>query len=108
MHLPRVSVGLPVCNGANFIAETLRSLTVRLGKTWKSLSPIMHLPTGLPKSALSSVESIHAYATRAVRRRLRPADNHNRAFVLCSGQYFKWAAHDDVCAPEFLAQCVPV
>jgi len=34
--------------------------------------------------------------------------NYNRIFQLSSGQYFKWAAHDDICAPEFLTQCVAV
>jgi hypothetical protein len=24
------------------------------------------------------------------------------------GRYFKWAAHDDVCAPTFLERCVEV
>ena len=32
--------------------------------------------------------------------------NHNRVFELAYGEYFKWAAHDDVHAPTFLERCV--
>jgi glycosyltransferase involved in cell wall biosynthesis len=34
--------------------------------------------------------------------------NYNRAFSYSSGEYFKWAAHDDVLAPEFLSKCIKV
>jgi glycosyltransferase involved in cell wall biosynthesis len=34
------------------------------------------------------------------------APNFNRAFDLSRGKYFKWAAHDDLMEPEFLARCV--
>lgn len=34
--------------------------------------------------------------------------NYNRAFHYSTGEYFKWAAHDDVLAPEFLSECVKV
>src|SRR5262249_12842471 len=27
-------------------------------------------------------------------------------FMLARGRYFRWAAYDDVCAPEYLARCV--
>lgn len=36
------------------------------------------------------------------------ARNGNRTIQLATGQYFKWAHHDDLCAPEFLARCVEV
>jgi glycosyltransferase involved in cell wall biosynthesis len=34
--------------------------------------------------------------------------NYNRVFKLSQGTYFKWAAHDDLCTPNFLATCVDV
>lgn len=34
--------------------------------------------------------------------------NYNRAFSYANGEYFKWAAHDDVLAPEFLSKCANV
>jgi hypothetical protein len=37
---------------------------------------------------------------------LGAARNFNRVFELCRGEYFKWAAHDDLCDREFLSRCV--
>lgn len=34
--------------------------------------------------------------------------NFNRVFELAKGKYFRWAAHDDLYSPTFLAQCVEV
>ncbi|MHC4952196.1 MAG: glycosyltransferase family 2 protein [Planctomycetota bacterium] len=34
--------------------------------------------------------------------------NFNRVFELSKGQYFKWMAHDDIIAPDFLARCITV
>lgn len=34
--------------------------------------------------------------------------NFNRVFELSQGEYSKWAACDNVCAPDFLARCVEV
>jgi GT2 family glycosyltransferase len=34
------------------------------------------------------------------------APNYNKTFELARGDYFKWAAHDDICAPTFLQRCV--
>jgi glycosyltransferase involved in cell wall biosynthesis len=39
---------------------------------------------------------------------LGPAENFNRCFRLARGEYFKWAAHDDVCLPTYLERCVAV
>jgi glycosyltransferase involved in cell wall biosynthesis len=36
------------------------------------------------------------------------AKNFRRVFALSSGEYFKWAAHDDLFAPTFLERCVKV
>ena len=41
-------------------------------------------------------------------RNLGGAWNYNRVFALASGQYFKWAAHDDNLEPGFLQCCVDV
>jgi hypothetical protein len=36
------------------------------------------------------------------------AGNYRSVFHLSSGQYFKWAAHDDICQRQFLAKCVDI
>jgi glycosyltransferase involved in cell wall biosynthesis len=32
--------------------------------------------------------------------------NYARVFELAQGEYFKWAAHDDMCRPQFLSRCI--
>jgi glycosyltransferase involved in cell wall biosynthesis len=60
-------------------------------------------------------EIARAYAARDERIRyhrnpknLGLAGNHNRVFALAQGKYFKWAAADDQCRPDYLARCVEV
>jgi glycosyltransferase involved in cell wall biosynthesis len=41
-------------------------------------------------------------------RNIGAAGNYNRVFSLARGEYFKWAAHDDVLAPTFIERTVEV
>lgn len=108
IHPPRVSIGLPVYNGENFIQETLDSL---LAQTFQNFELII-----CDNASTDRTETIcREYATKDKRIRyyrnsenLGAAKNYNRTFELSTGQYFKWAAHDDLCAPEFLERCVEI
>lgn len=105
---PRVSIGLPVYNGAAYLAETLDSL---LDQTWTDFELIIS-----DNASTDATQDIcRSYAARDARIRylrnrenLGAAANYNRVFHLSSGEYFKWAAADDLCAPEFLERCVEV
>lgn len=105
---PRVSIGMPVYNGQNFIVETLESL---LAQSYTDFELII-----CDNASTDGTEAIcHDYATRDPRIRYHrnetnigaPA-NYNLCFELARGEYFKWAAHDDLCAPTFLERCVEV
>jgi glycosyltransferase involved in cell wall biosynthesis len=105
---PRVSIGLPVFNGESFLAQTLDSI---LAQTYSDFELIISDNASTDKTE----EICQAYATRDHRIRyfrnatnLGAAKNYNRVFELSSGEYFKWAAHDDLCAPEYLERCVEV
>ena len=105
---PRVSVGLPVYNGALFIEEAVASF---LTQTFEDFELII-------------VDNASTDGTGAICRRLAAQDeriryvcnasnigaaaNFNKAFHLSTGAYFKWAAADDVCLPEFLQRCVEI
>ena len=63
----------------------------------------------------STQEIARDFAARDARVRYHREDenagaaaNFNRAFELTSGEYFKWAAHDDLHDPEYLASCIDV
>jgi glycosyltransferase involved in cell wall biosynthesis len=105
---PRVSVGIPVFNGEQFLAEALDSI---LAQTFKDFEIVISDNGSTDRTELICC----SYAARDPRIRYYRNDtnrgaawNHNRVFELARGEYFKWQSHDDVCAPEFLEACVPV
>jgi glycosyltransferase involved in cell wall biosynthesis len=105
---PRVSVGLPVFNGGQFLPAALDSI---LTQTYSNFELIIS-----DNASTDNTEEIcRAYADRDGRINylrnkfnIGAAKNYNRVFELSSGDYFKWAAHDDLCAPEYLERCVEV
>ncbi|MGH7450285.1 MAG: glycosyltransferase family 2 protein [bacterium] len=105
-HKPRVSIGLPVFNGENYLEETLKSI---LSQTYSDFELIIS-----DNASTDNTQKIcQDYAARDQRVRyfrneenIGAARNFNRVFELSSGQYFKWAAHDDLIAPDYLQKCV--
>jgi glycosyltransferase involved in cell wall biosynthesis len=105
---PRVSIGLPVFNGENHIEQALESI---LAQTYSDLELIICDNASTDRTQ----EICQAYAAKDRRIRyhrnetnLGGVRNYNRTFELSSGRYFKWAAHDDALAPDFLRRCVQV
>ena len=107
-HGPRVSIGLPVYNGENFLEEAIVSL---LAQSFEDFELII-----ADNASTDNTEAIcQTYASRDKRIRyvrskenIGAARNFNLTFTLATGEYFKWAAHDDVCRADFLARCVDV
>lgn len=105
---PQVSIGLPVYNGENFLAAAIESI---LAQTFQDFELII-----CDNASTDQTEAIcRHYAAQDDRiryyrndRNLGAAPNYNRTFDLATGQYFKWAAHDDLCGPTFLEACVAV
>jgi len=105
---PRVSIGLPVFNGERFVAEAIDSI---LAQTFEDFELIIS-----DNASRDGTEEIcRRYAEkderiRFVRNRENygAAFNFNQTFHLSRGEFFKWAAHDDVLCPEFLERCVGV
>lgn len=105
---PRVSIGMPVFNGEKYLREALDSL---LAQTYRDFEIIIS-----DNASTDHTQQIcHEYATKDSRihyyrneKNLGAPRNFNRVFELSSGEYFKWAAYDDVLAPEFLQKCVSI
>jgi len=105
---PRVSVGMPVYNGERYLAEAVDSL---LAQTYEDFEVIICDNASTDRTG----EIARSYAARDTRVRyarneknLGAGGNFRRGFALASGEYFRWAASDDVCAPQSLARCVEV
>jgi glycosyltransferase involved in cell wall biosynthesis len=105
---PRVSIGLPVFNGENYIEEALDSI---LAQTYADFELVISDNASTDRTP--QICQDYAAKDRRIRYFRNPENlggvrNYNRAFELSSGEYFKWAGHDDVLAPEFLERCVQV
>jgi glycosyltransferase involved in cell wall biosynthesis len=105
---PLVSIGLPVYNGENYLPEAIDSI---LAQTFTNFELII-----CDNASIDSTQTIcETAAARDPRIKyyrsevnLGAARNFNRTFELATGKYFKWMAHDDVLAHEFLEKCVNV
>lgn len=103
----KVSLGLPVYNGARYVAAAIESvLSQTLGEFELVISD---------NASTDATGSIcRQFAARDPRVRYTRLDdnigailNFARVYDLCAGgECFKWVAHDDVIKPRFLESCV--
>lgn len=99
---------MPVYNGERFLAEALESI---LGQTYPDLELIIS-----DNASEDGTEAIcRRFAAQDERikycrsdQNLGAAKNFNRVFELSSGDYFKWAAADDLCASTYVERCVEI
>ncbi|CAN5359861.1 glycosyltransferase family 2 protein [soil metagenome] len=97
---------MPVYNGAKYMREAIESL---LAQTYTNFELIIS-----DNGSTDATQSICAeYAARDPRvrvfrfeRNMGPAANYNKCVELARGEFYKFAAHDDVCAPMFVEKCV--
>jgi glycosyltransferase involved in cell wall biosynthesis len=103
---PLVSIGMPVYNGERYLPEALDSL---LAQDYRNI-----VITISDNASTDATEAIcRRYAERDGRIRYHRAAqnmgavwNFNRAFELSEGEYFMWAAFDDLREPAFVSKCL--
>ena len=104
--VPRLSIGLPVYNGEEYLAESLDAL---LGQSYEDFELII--------TDNASTDGTEAICRRYVRQDSRvryerlpknigAANNHNYVFSLTRGELFKWASHDALYGRDLLRRCV--
>lgn len=106
MAEPRVGIGLPVFNGANYLRETLRGL---MDQTFTDFEVLIS-----DNASADETHDIIADAAREdsrFRYQIHPENigahrNYNSLVPKLTNPYFKWVAHDDLIAPTFLERCV--
>ncbi len=107
-HVPRVSIGLAVYNGEKYLEQAIDSI---LAQTFTDFELIISDNASTDRTP----EICKQYAEKDARIRYHQnamniggANNENQTFRMSRGNYFRWAAHDDMLAPELLQKCVEV
>ncbi len=103
---PLVSIGLPVFNGAQFLAESIESLLMQTYKNIKLIISDNASTDATPEicKRYGSLDSRLSYSRLS--ENIGGVPNANRVFSLASGRYFMWAAHDDLWKPTYVEKCV--
>ena len=103
---PPLSIGMPVYNGANFIAVAIDSI---LGQTFGDFELIVSDNCSTDETPAI----VREFAAKDPRVRFHrnainqgASRNFNIAFELSRGKYFKWAAHDDFLESSYLQACI--
>jgi glycosyltransferase involved in cell wall biosynthesis len=102
----RLSIGMPVYNGEQYLEEALNSIQVQTYEDFELIisdNASTDRTREICKEISATDQRIRYFQNH---RNLGAAKNYNRVFELSTGEYFKWAAHDDVLAPVFLEKCV--
>jgi glycosyltransferase involved in cell wall biosynthesis len=101
-----LSVGLAVYNGEPYLEEALESIRTQ---TFQDFELIISDNASTDRTGAICEE----YARRNPRVRyhrnatnIGGANNENQTFRMSRSKYFRWAAHDDVCAPELFERCI--
>ena len=103
---PRVTVGLPVFNGERYLRAAIEAIRAQ---TLTDFELILS-----DNASTDGTEAIcREYAARDDRihyqreeRNIGAAGNFNSVLARARADLFKWAAYDDLCAPELLERCV--
>lgn len=103
---PRVSIGLPVYNGERFVGEAISSI---LAQDFEDIELVVS--DNCSTDATPDICSDFAAADSRVKfirqpENLGAAKNYNVVFAESSGDFFKWAAHDDAIRPGFVSACL--
>jgi glycosyltransferase involved in cell wall biosynthesis len=106
--MPLISIGLPVYNGEAFLPQALDSLLSQTVADFELIISDNASRDRTPDICVSYAKLDARIKYSRTDKLLRPGENYNRTLELSSGKYFKWAAHDDVCAPTFLDKCLEV
>jgi glycosyltransferase involved in cell wall biosynthesis len=101
-----VTIGVPVYNGAHYVAAALDCL---IAQTFQDIEILVSDNA----STDATGEIVRGYAARDPRikyfrndRNIGAQPNYNRTFDNATGKYLKWHACDDLIAPSYIEKCV--
>jgi glycosyltransferase involved in cell wall biosynthesis len=103
---PRLTIGLPVYNGENFLSQAIEAL---LGQSFDDFELVISDNASFDGTAdickqYEKQDSRVRYFRQS--RNIGLSPNHNFTLDVARGELFKWAAHDDLYARDLLKLCV--
>ena len=103
---PRLSIGLPVYNGEEYLAESIEAL---LGQTFEDFELI--IADNASTDGTAAICRRYMEQDSRIRyfrqpRNIGLSPNHNFAFAQSRGEFFCWAASDDLYARDLYERCV--
>ncbi len=102
----RVSIGMPVYNGEDLIGRAIETVLEQSFTDFELIIVDNASTDGTAEIARRFAERDPRVRVHVNDSNIGAAPNFDRAFELASGEFFKWAAHDDLMEPEFLQRCV--
>ncbi len=105
---PRVTIGMPVYNGAEFLDEAIESILKQTFDDFELVISDNASTDATEEICRSFAERDHRVRYFRQEKNLGAAPNHNFTVHQARGAYFKWSAHDDVMEPEWLERCVEI
>ncbi len=103
---PRVTIGIPVYNGENYLAKTLDAI---LAQDYAAFEVVITDNTStdgteaMCRRYMAADKRVHYHRHST---NYGAAPNYNDVYHRSHGEYFKWSAHDDLIEPSFLSRCV--
>lgn len=103
---PKLSIGLPVYNGAAYLDDAIDSILTQTFRDFELLIYDNASTDETPMICSKYVENDSRVRYVRQPQNVGATKNFNDCVTDSRGDYFKWAAHDDILAPSFLEQCV--
>jgi glycosyltransferase involved in cell wall biosynthesis len=103
---PFVSIGLPVYNGENYVAEAIRCVLDQTFSNWELIicdNCSTDRTLSICREFAEQDSRIRVYQNS---RNMGVCFNYSEVFRHSRGRYFKWMAHDDLFAPRFIESCI--
>ena len=103
---PRVTLAMPVFNGARYIRATIESI---LAQDFPDFELV--ITDNASEDATPDICREYEALDKRIRfvanaENLGAAPNYNRGLELARGDFMKWCAHDDLISPNYISACL--
>jgi glycosyltransferase involved in cell wall biosynthesis len=104
--IPPLAVGIPVHNGERYVGQAIESILDQTYGDFELIISDNHSTDGTEEICRSYLSRDKRVVYNRLADNVGAAGNFNRVFQLSRSPLFKFAAHDDVCAPRCLEVCM--